>query len=432
MKFINAIDINTDTLPAVGGSKQISIGGDTEAVCALEIHDASSPVKFYDFSTDTFVVGSNYASQFLKIKIPQSGKFTINVKFPSGGTSYTVLVHADVHENTQITHSQRTTDGELREYNVYTETINQVSSNTTVTFTPITTNTNNFESMPTSVQSIGTPGSGTKVNVPIIWTINSKANDTHGYGLYKNDDYVSPSVKYIGGDTIFNKINGSDISEFFYFQTTDTTNGAITASKEVTIDDLTDIGVGMKITAGTGLAGTPTILSINEDTKTLTLSSVQTIGDGVTLTFKASGSTAIGNSIGLKIDVGTQWKYDETRLMKTVRADGSITEATDGSSTTIALNGTRGISGGEKVTYKGLNVDNSVTNRVATVTLGATTSGVITVERAQNLSAGTKLYFYGSAEEILLTGNVIIKTYPSSNREIFLDLDQFINIGTQT
>jgi hypothetical protein len=211
------------------------------------------------------------------------------------------------------------------------------------------------------------------------------------------------------------------VDSFFYFQTQDTTNGAIVAQESIVVDDITDIGVGMIVTAGTGLSGTPTILSIDEDTKTLTLSSAQTIGDGVTLTFRAIGTTAIESSIGVGIQIPSQWNYVEDVISKTKRGSGT--------GTTIELNGSRGISGGGFVSVLGLDMDNSSTNTVQTVSLGATTTGSVTVQVAQSIVEKTQLYFTGSAETINLTGKLIITSHPSANRTIYFDLDKFITIG---
>tara|TARA_R110001583_G_scaffold144023_1_gene296066 strand:- start:65 stop:2017 length:1953 start_codon:yes stop_codon:yes gene_type:complete len=73
-------------------------------------------------------------------------------------------------------------------------------------------------------------------------------------------------------------------------KTTQTVNGAITASKTVVLDSVTGLGIGQSlyaVSAGT-LTGTPTIITINEATKTITLSSIQTFNDGITLTFPNS------------------------------------------------------------------------------------------------------------------------------------------------
>ena len=80
--------------------------------------------------------------------------------------------------------------------------------------------------------------------------------------------------------------------------TTQTVDGAITSSNTVVLDSVTGLWVGQSlysISAGT-LTGTPTITAINSTTKTITLSSLQTFGDGITLKFANSVINGIGIS----------------------------------------------------------------------------------------------------------------------------------------
>ena len=77
-------------------------------------------------------------------------------------------------------------------------------------------------------------------------------------------------------------------------KTTQTVNGAITASRYVVLDSVTGLGIGQSLYVGTGLVGTPTITAINETTKTITLSSNQTFADGITLTFPNSIISGVG------------------------------------------------------------------------------------------------------------------------------------------
>ena len=74
---------------------------------------------------------------------------------------------------------------------------------------------------------------------------------------------------------------------FMTHSATATTNGAVSNSTSVTLDgnDGT-IGVGMTVT-GTGISGTVTVSAVGSQTS-ITLSSAQTIGDDVTLTFAST------------------------------------------------------------------------------------------------------------------------------------------------
>ncbi len=75
-----------------------------------------------------------------------------------------------------------------------------------------------------------------------------------------------------------------------------TVNGAVTDSLTVVLDSVDGLGIGQSlyaVSSGT-LSGTPTITDINETTKRITLSTVQTFADGIILTFANSIVSGIG------------------------------------------------------------------------------------------------------------------------------------------
>ena len=83
-------------------------------------------------------------------------------------------------------------------------------------------------------------------------------------------------------------------------QTQQTVDGAITDSLTVVLDSVDGLGIGQSlyaVSAGT-LSGTPIITDINETTKRITLSTVQTFADGITLTFANSIVSGIGIDSG--------------------------------------------------------------------------------------------------------------------------------------
>ena len=118
------------------------------------------------------------------------------------------------------------------------------------------------------------------------------------------------------------------------------------------------------------------------------------------------------------------------KITKTVRADGSVTEATDGSSTNIALNGTYGIAGGNTVGITGVGVDNTVLTTVNTISTPSSSAGVITVSRAQELEAGTTLNFKNTHQVISISGKITLNNHTTTNKSINLDIDKFIVPGT--
>ena len=60
---------------------------------------------------------------------------------------------------------------------------------------------------------------------------------------------------------------------------------------------------------------------------------------------------------------------------------------------------------------------------------GGDGNGAMVVQLTQILKAGTLLTFDGCFKKINFVGNIIINSYPNSNRTIYLDLDQFITVG---
>jgi len=79
-------------------------------------------------------------------------------------------------------------------------------------------------------------------------------------------------------------------------ETTQTVNGAITSSNTVVLDSVDGLFVDQVIYAVSAgsLSGNPVITSVNEVSKTITLSSTQTFADGITLTFANSVISGIG------------------------------------------------------------------------------------------------------------------------------------------
>ena len=183
---------------------------------------------------------------------------------------------------------------------------------------------------------------------------------------------------------------------------------------------MTGIGVGTQIVSGTGLSGTPSVLSIDEESKTLTLSDAQSFSDGVTLTFTARNSENIKAATGLDLTFTLYPIVTSTILTKTVRAGGS--------GTTINLNGTYGVAGGNHIGIFGVGVDNSSTNKVTSVS-ASSTAGSIVVQNSQSLSTGVVLTFFGCAQTINFLGNIQINKYSSANTTVYLDLDKLITVG---
>ena len=121
------------------------------------------------------------------------------------------------------------------------------------------------------------------------------------------------------------------------------------------------------VTGGSSLSGTPIVTAINTTTKTLTISSVQTFTDNHVLKFEAWGSNAIQKATGISLDF-SNWNSNVDTMTLAAQFKKTVEAIPySGSSPAwkvIGVNNTYGISGGNHVRIKGLNVDNSSSNRI--------------------------------------------------------------------
>jgi len=401
---INSFEIDTSEMSYLGQARRFSVSGDIGAsftIVALQNPSSSSThTLYYDFNNDAFESGHNNDQNNLNITLT-STMYKGSINFPEGGGDFVVKL---IQTNSDTT-------------NIISKFISKVSTVATLTFQAETSNTNSYETFPTTTSKgvLGTSGS-----VNFEWAITNKKTDANGFGLLQNTSTTFDELNLANESSIITQIENA-----WYFKTTDTVDGAITSATQFKVDDLTDIVVGMLITgvSSGSLTGTPFIKSIDTRDKTITISSAQTFADGITLTFKAYGSDNIFNAIGARFTFNAM-TVTPTALIKAVRTDVS-------SATSIDLVDTYGIAGGNVVTYVGVGVDNSTSNRVTEVTTADVdgSNGVIAVEKAQLLAQGVVLAFAGSFAEIIFNGNITINSYPNADRTINFDVDKFLSVG---
>ena len=399
MNKIYNLEIDTSDMPSTQVTRKLSVRGDVGAEFLIIVVEAAS-IKYYDFKDAAFELTHNDEANNLRVTM-SSTSFKTSIAFPSGGADYVVKLIA--LPGTEI-------EGDTNK-NVISRNITQLGSLATITFTPATANTSSYATFPTSTSQAASSDSNV---INFSWEISNTSSDANGFGLKLLDGHKSISDKQ------------------WYFEKTQTVDGQSGNPLEVKLDDTTDIGVGMVITgvSSGSLNGTPVVIEVQED-KVLVLNTDQDFADGITLTFKAFGTDRIQAATGLQIKFGEQFLTVEgDKITKTVRADGGVTEATDGSSTNIALNGTYGIAGGNTVHITGVGVDNTVQTTVNTISTPSSSAGVITVSRAQELEAGTTLNFKNTHQVISISGKITLNNHTTTNKSINLDIDQFIVPGT--
>lgn len=402
---INSFEINTSKMSSTEVVRVFTVTGDVGAgfqILAIQNPSSSSAhTLYYDFVSKTFESGHNDLNNNLLVTL-SSNIYRNNIIFPEGGGEYVLKLV--------------TTNG--TNSNIITRNISKDAALTTLTFQAATVNTSNYETFPTTTAVGGFTETG---KADATWNIQNKINDTHGFGLVSNSNFFPLNFNLKAN------LISKGIDRAWFFQTTETVDGAITSSNKVKVDDLTDLVVGMEIrgVSSGSLSGIPRIKKINVADKTLEISSAQTFADGITLTFRAYGSKGIFKATGGLMFFGFV-VITPKPLTKSVRANVS-------SSTNITLNNTLGIAGGNKVQYKGLGVNNSSSNSITQISTadadGTGGDGVIVSQLAQTLTAGAPLFFIGSHAEVDFEYTVKIASFPEADRTINFDIDQFLEVG---
>jgi len=396
MKLIKSIQLNVGDIPKEGAVRSFTIKGDDGAKFILIVSNSSG--SYYDFTDKAFSAGHS-PQKMIKGEL-LGGSYDGEIEFPdAAGSLYDILLIADPTDGTEMQFGK-----------AINKRITQLGNTTLTLALASTANSSSYKTFPSNVTVVGSPTSSASKS--ISWNIENADTDANGFGLILNQ--LDPDTNVLVSD------------KAWYFSNTQTVDGAVSSSTEIKLDSVSDLIVGMTVYSGTGLSGTPNIQSVNTTTNTITVSSAQSISDGVTLTFRASGISLINSVLGCSI-VPDLRVGDAVRVTSTVR--GTISN-----STTINLNGTYGVTGGNLATYSGTNVNNSSANAVTSVS-ASSSAGSMVVQLAQTFKGGEVLTFDVPAPKSLvdaltLSGSVTVNSQPNANRTIYLDLDFIITPGT--
>jgi len=396
-KIINSLDIAKKNIAKIGENRAFTIRGTKGASFILQVVNSAS--QFYNFSTKVFDLAASHTPENIFKGTLSSNSLSGRIQFPvvSATATYNIVVIADPSTDT-ILNSKA---------GAINTSITQVLD-TTISF-QLLTDSANYATLPSALNVVASPSNPTQI-VNFAQSFANIANDAKGFGL---------------------KISRQPTSEDLVFRNTHATVGTSSGIGNLELDSVEDLTIGTHVISGTGLSGTPYIKAIDKNTKIISLSTAQSFGNDVTLTFEARGVKTIGLAIGVVVnDLMSSFGVSispDGYVEKNVVATGA-TEATDSSQVTIALNGTYGIAGGDTVTYTGDGVDNNGDNAVTSVTAGAS-AGSIVVEKAQHLVAGTVLKFVGSYSALDFKSGFTIEKFGPTNRVINILLDNFITPG---
>ena len=408
MKKITSFTVDTSDMPYAASFKKFVVRGEPGANFTIVALKSASD-NYYNFIDGAFESGHNNINNNLNVTLVKN-IYSFSINFAQGGGDFVIKLITGI--DTEVSSNGNKS--------VISKSISKATGNATMTFSPGTLNTSNYATFPTTTSE----GAVTDTNtVNIGWDVVNVSNDTHGFGLrFSSTPFTSIKV----GDS------------YWYFSTTeavgDNPAGDGEDSNTVTVADTSDLGVGTELfyhkgtTVPTNKAGsavgTTLITAIDTDTKTITFSQDVAFEDGETMTFRAYGSKAIYYAINATMTF-PYMTITPTKFTKTIRAGSS--------GTTINLNNTYGIAGGNHVTISGLGIDNSSANAVTSVTTdhdGGGADGAMVVQKSQSdLTTGAVVYFNDVHQTINLVGTLSISRYSSTNKTIYLDLDKFITVG---
>tara|TARA_R100001463_G_scaffold2946_2_gene12207 strand:+ start:12059 stop:13234 length:1176 start_codon:yes stop_codon:yes gene_type:complete len=387
---INSFTIDTTNMPTSAGVKTLEVKGDIGSKFMIVVAQAGNQ-KYYNFESDTFNVGHSPQNNLL---VTMTKKFYNHSLFFADTDDGDFFVKIMPLENTTLRSGRAP---------VLSKKISKASADITVTFQTDSLTTAQYEHGAFTVVGFGNISSSNSFSI----TPFNISSDTYGYGFF-------PSP-------IANTID----ERLFFYKATNTVDGATSSSTSVVLDDLTGITVGSMIyvVSSGSLTGTPTVTAIDTGSKTLTLSSAQSFADGITLTFRSYGKALIKELIDLEFSIE---KYPTTTHNS---VSTHIRESSTGSSATVTLKDTYGVSKGAIVTGYNIN-DGTTVTRVDTADAGGGgEDGVITISSAAITIAKTPIQF-NTSTEINISGLATVNRFPSSNATVYLDLEKFITTGT--
>ena len=414
-KKINFINIDTRTLPQIAQNRILSITGEVGANFIINIIkiNGNSKESYYNFLTKQFTepfISANNLNVNLK-----SNSFSTVINFPADSTGdvYRIIVFAG--EDSVFVNGSY----------VNVKNITQAGESTIILEPDEGADRSNYyTSNPpaAAVSSIGSTAKTTYTDVAIDWTLTNASSDTYGFGLMLPD---RPATNlFVIPDS------------YWYVAQTQVVNGAVTSSTTITLDSIANLYVGMEIASFTSgsVSGTPLITEI--DGNTITVSVAQTVGDGVTIEFRAYGRSLLTNAFGVNVDF-INFNAKGTQLVKVIRTN--TTQPVSDGAITYNLEGTYGIAGGSLVRMTGFNInENGNNNLIVSVTASASEGSVsmnyqgntdVDITEENVVTAGTDVEILGSHQVIRVQGTVRINKYPDQNRKIYLDLNKFITVG---
>lgn len=429
MKEIKTITLSKTQLPSSAGNVAYKIIGEEDAVFSLQIIDASTQTKFYNFKTNLFTTAFVSENVLSNVKTGAQG-YQGNVSIPasSSGNTYKFMVFTDPFFDTKIADSASSNDYLL------TSSLTQ-EANVTVRFSTSTEQLtddepDNFEGVGGFVGSTsGSSNSAANTEVAFGTAIVDANDPVLGY------KWTSPTTTN-ASNSLDEALQPNDND--FYTAVATQTDGGATNSASMVVDSVSNLVVGMSLVSivsssdleqsgSLGVLVYPTITAINTSTKTVTLSDTPTWADNKAVVFRAYGANLIRKSTGGVFEFNLTVFPTGTLGLDKIKNFGQVTvNGAVSASTSIAIDGIIGVSVGSKITGARVN-SKSNANLITAVHASGTP---ITVTTAQTLADNTILIVHGSSNSATIEGTIIIKHFPNASSDVYFDIDRAFVLAT--
>ncbi len=410
---ITSFELETSDIASGGGVRSFIVKGDATARFNLKV-TRSSDSKTYDFSSTTFTTSATQLSDKL---ISSTGSFTSSITFPkvTADDVYTLELSPVLSKGTTLNSVIQDSTDNLKN----TLTINQYKA-ITISLTSISSADNsNYSGDPkyATTTFVGERNSNVRLQKSISFDFALSAESfTFARGYTTN----------VGGMAELD----------FRSSVVKVKNGNQAAGIVVALDDVNNLVEGMVLT-GTGVTGTPRVLSINTANKTVTVSVAQDAqGDGgmandANLTFSYGGSSTSKAISGCEFELLgldealTGFLLNAATLTPvTTLVNGDFTGGS--ASATITLDSTAGIKAGSTTTVSGKGLDAAA----AVPTVNSVTNGtVLVLSASQDLADNTPLTFTGSSRSANLTFDFAITNFGTADHTITINLDSILTVS---
>ena len=405
---ITSFQIDTSDMISVATGRNFIVKGNAGAYFNLKI-TRSSDSKTYDFDAGSFTTA---ATQITDQVIDNTGEYSDGIAFPTVTSDdvYTILLSPGLAKGTTLNSNLQDSTNEL----THTLTINKYKAITITVALASASYSGSYNTLPSSVTFVGERNSKVRVEKSVSFDLSLSANSfTFARGYTTNVAGMSPI-----------DLRSSVVK---------VKNGNQVAGTAVVFDDVNGLIRGMTLT-GTGVTGSPRILSIDSENNTVTVSVVQNAqGDGgmaddASITCTYGGSETSKSISGCEFELLGIDEVTTGYLLNAVTLE-DVTTLVDGAvsgSATIDVDSTAGIKAGSTTTVvgRGINAAASIPT-VSSVTDGNT----LVLSAVQTLDDNASLTFTGSSRNATLAFDLAITNFGTANHTLTIALDSILTVS---